>query len=68
MGVTIISNVCAILLFIERDVTRFQPINVSKLYTKMIIYIPCMLVREIYSPKSIIFPESNAQGEYDTRG
>ena len=23
---------------------------------------------KIYSPKSIIFPEGNAQGEYDTRG
>jgi hypothetical protein len=23
---------------------------------------------KIYSPKSIIFPESNARGEYDTRG
>jgi hypothetical protein len=22
----------------------------------------------IYSPKSIIFPEGNARGEYDTRG
>ena len=23
---------------------------------------------KIYSPKSIIFPEGNARGEYDTRG
>jgi hypothetical protein len=30
MGVTIISNVLVIPLFIERHVTRFQPINVSK--------------------------------------
>ena len=30
MGVTIISNVRAMPLFIERHVTRFQPINVSK--------------------------------------
>ena len=34
MGVTIISNVHAMPLFIERHVTRFQPINVSKLYIK----------------------------------
>ena len=30
MGVTIISNVRAIPLLMERHVTRFQPINVSK--------------------------------------
>jgi len=30
MGVTMISNVRVILLSIERHVTRFQPINVSK--------------------------------------
>ena len=30
MGVTIISNVLQIPLFIGRHVTRFQPINVSK--------------------------------------
>ena len=30
MGVAILSNVRAILLFIERHGTRFQPINVSK--------------------------------------
>ena len=30
IGVPIISNVRATLLYIERHVTRFQPINVSK--------------------------------------
>jgi hypothetical protein len=38
-----------------------------------ILYIYCMLVprggnMKIYSPKSIIFPEGNARGEYDARG